>query len=130
MNAYTYVHMLHRGVLTAEFIQVPTDNSSSPTVQAHKSQVLVFLDLNMRITHPFPTPYFISKPLNVRWWHYPLCGEKPKSVHPDKSLVTSDTLKLFFRSVSTANNEEGILERGAGGAAVVHQGSVFGCLCG
>lgn len=65
-----------------------------------------------------------------RRWHDPLCGEKPKLSHADKSLVTSDVLKLFFRSVSPANNQEGVLERSAGGAAVVHQGSVFGCLCG
>lgn len=57
-------------------------------------------------------------------------GEKPKLDHPEGSLVASDTLKLFFRSVSTANDQEGILERSAGGAALVHQGSVFECLHG
>lgn len=51
-----------------------------------------------------------------------------KFIHHDKLLVTSNTLNLFFRSVSAADNKESILERSAGGAAVVHQGLVFGCL--
>lgn len=53
---------------------------------------------------------------------------RTKLIHYDKLLLISDTLNLFFRSVSAADNEEGILERCAGGAAMVYQGLVFGCL--
>lgn len=54
-------------------------------------------DVSVGVRHPLATPYLISQPHNVRWWHCPLCGEKPKSVHPDKWLVPADILELFFQ---------------------------------
>lgn len=82
----------------------------------------------MGATHP--DSLFHIPPSQCQVVALPSVWGKAEVCSPWQWLVPPDTVELFSRSVSTAHNEEGVLEGSAGGAAVVHQGSVFGCLCG